>query len=458
MNKTTTFTKQQPQAVELEEVIIGALLIEKEAINKVELNADDFYNDSYKLIFKAITELKNSYTPIDVFTVIEKLKQNGTLENVGGVYRLTELTLKVTSSAHLSAHCAIVKQKSIARKMIAMSTDVQEMAYSEATDVADIIEFVEKRFTDIATSGDDSIKVSDIEDSLAETIEHIQEIERNVKSGKKSCVRTGSNSLNKELNGGWHAPDLIILGGRPSMGKTQWAVNFAGAAASDGDKVLFASIEMTKIQLLTRMITANDAIDFYKLKTGQLSVEEWKQIDIMMQKISKYNLYIADDYKTKYLNNIKTLARKMARSGDLKLIIIDYLGLICTNQKFGTRDLEIGHITRELKSLCKELNVPIILLSQLSRPVKGAKVRKPQLDDLRESGNIEQDADIVIFTHRPSYYDPDAVDATGESWHNRGVLILAKHREGELGAEVEFMHDDNFKNFYDRDEYINNPF
>jgi len=206
---------------------------------------------------------------------------------------------------------------------------------------------------------------------------------------------------------------------------------------------------MTKIQLIIRMITENEGIDFYRLKTGQLNNEEWSLIEEMVTKISRLKLHIADDHKVRYLSNIKSMSRRLARRGNLGMIFIDYLGLIRTNMKFGTRDLEIGYITGELKNLAKELNVPIMLLAQLNRPLKGAKVSSPKLEDLRESGNIEQDADIVIFPHRPSYYDSEAMDENGITWKNRGGLIIAKHREGEINTKVLFKHDNSFKKIFD---------
>ena len=451
------YGKLPPQAPELEEIVLAALLVESQAIEKIELDPIDFYKISHQKIYSAILSLRDRHNPIDMFTVKDELERMNELESIGGAYFITMLSMKVNSAANIEYHASIIKQKSIARKLIALSSEVQEMAFSPDTDVADVLEFMEQNFTYIST-GSTHTDASDISTSLSDTIAYMQKLQFEAENGRPAAIPTGLSELDKELNGGWKAPDLIVLGGRPSMGKTQFAVHFSKFATQNNYPTLFISIEMTKIQLIIRMITENEAIDFYKIKTGQLTREEWIEVDRMVADIAKLDLFIADDYKIRYLSNIKTLARKMARQGKLKLMIIDYLGLIKTNAKFGTRDLEIGYITGELKNLCKELNIPIILLSQLNRAEKGAKVRKPQLQDLRESGNVEQDADIVLFPHRPSYYDNDAIDNEGQSWLNRGILIIAKHREGNINVDIKFKTDKSFKKITDDTYYVKQIF
>ena len=437
--------------------IDGDDYVEKDAIEKIELDPIDFYKVAHQTIYTAIIRLRDNHNPIDMFTVVDELKRMNEIDNVGGAYTITMLSMKVGSASNIVYHSNIIKQKSIARKLIALSSDVQQMAFNENTDVADVLEFMEQNFTDIST-GSTHTDASDISMSLSDTIAYMQKLQFEAENGRPAAIPTGLSELDKQLNGGWKAPDLIVLGGRPSMGKTQFAVHFAKNATEAGYPTLFISIEMTKIQLIIRMITENEAIDFYRIKTGQLSREEWIEVDKMVTKISKLDLFIADDFKIKYLNNIKSLARKFKRQGNLSLLIIDYLGLIETNSRFGTRDLEIGYITRELKSLCKELNVPTILLSQLKRAEPNSKVRRPILSDLRESGNIEQDADIVIYPHRPHYYDSEAMDNEGQSWENRGELVIAKHREGLINAVVKFKHDKAFKKIMDDSYYLKDVF
>ena len=233
------------------------------------------------------------------------------------------------------------------------------------------------------------------------------------------------------------------------MGKTQFALHFAKSASEAEKHCLFISIEMTVEQLIMRMLTEDERLNLYDMKTGQLGRDEWICIDENIRGIENNTLFIADNYHIRYLNNIKSLARKLHRTDQLDLLIIDYLQLIQTGMKFGTRDLEIGYITGELKSLAKELNTPVILLAQLSRPQKGTTIQIPVLSDLRESGNIEQDADKVIFPHRPSYYEPEATESNGRSWKNRGVLIIGKDREGAKDKKVYFQTDDRFKKIWD---------
>lgn len=232
---------------------------------------------------------------------------------------------------------------------------------------------------------------------------------------------------------------------------TQFSLHFAKHAALSNKQVLFISIEMTASQLADRLILEDESISMYNLRTGLLSSDEWKAIDAQAGKLYNLNINIADSHNIRYINNIKSEARRMKRQSKLDILFIDYLGLIKTNMKFGTRDLEIGYITGELKSLAKELNIPIVLLSQLSRPPKGMTVKEPQLEDLRESGNIEQDADVVLFIHRPSYYDPSITNSNGESWENKGKLIIAKYREGARNRDIIFKHDDKFKKIFDDD-------
>ena len=443
--------KKMPQAIEIEEFVLAALMTEGKAIERINLKADDFYLAKHQIIFTAIQRLQNRFSAIDMFTICEELNKMGELENIGGQYFVTCLAIKVASSAHLVSHSEIIKQKSIARKLINISGQIQDMSFDEQTDVSDVLEFFEKNITDVSV-GSSKCDVHSMAESLDETIRYIQTIQANAERGIKTSISTGLNNLNQDTNGGWTAPDLIVLGGRPSMGKTQFAVKFAKEAAKEGKKPLFISIEMTKIQLVMRMITENDLIDYYKIKTGQLSIEEWRLIDLMINQIADLNINIADGSNVRELTNIKSMARQMARKGDLDLLIIDYLQLIKTGLKFGTRDLEIGYITGELKNLAKELNVPIILLAQLNRPQKGVKVSTPKLEDLRESGNIEQDADIVLFPHRPSYYDENAVDADGNSWKNRGYIVICKSREGERDKKIYFDHDERFKKIWDSNQ------
>ena len=349
--------KVAPQAIELEKIVLGALMTEKDAIDKIDLTESDFYDNNHALIFKAIKRLKSKHVPIDIFTVSDELTKMGELDTIGGSYFLALLSANVVSATNIHHHALIIKQKSIARNLISLSNEIQEMAYNQDTDVADIMEHLEKQYTDIST-GNIASEASDINQSLEDTYNYLIQLQNNAESGKQIAIPTGLKELDHKLNGGWRAPDLIVLGGRPSMGKTQFAVHFAKHAGLAQKNTLVVSIEMTKIQLIIRMITEDDGIDFYRLKTGRLTTEEWELVHNRITEISKLNLNIADDHNIRYLNNIKSLARKMSRKGKLDFLIIDYLQLIKTNAKFGTRDLEIGYITGELKKIgrasCRE--------------------------------------------------------------------------------------------------------
>ena len=442
--------KQPPQAVEVERAVLGTILIESKAIERVELDVEDFYSPSHAIIFNAILTLKNLRAPIDTITVVQELNRTKHLDEIGGVVYLAELTDGVGSSAHLEYHTAILKQKSLARKLILQSQNVIARAFDQSEDVQNIVEYIEKSFTDITTNSSSS-DYHDMRSSIEQTLKYLADLQTKKESGESVSIPTGLKGLNDQIGGGWSAPDLVILGGRPSSGKSQFALKFAQSAARSDNECLFVSIEMTLVQLVMRILTEDERLSYYNMKTGQMLQHEWGFIDEKVAEIQSDKLIIADDHNIRNLNNIKSLARNLHRKGRLKIMIIDYLQLIKTNMKFGTRDLEIGYITGELKNLAKELDIPIILLSQLSRGIKGQTEQLPVMSDLRESGNIEQDADKVIFPHRPTYYNTEAVDESGRSWENRGFLIIAKNREGSKDEKVYFCHDDNFKKIFDDD-------
>lgn len=446
--------KLQPQAIEIEEAVLGALMLESNAYKDVEdkLSPDDFYLPCNKQIYTAIASLTSNRKPVDMLTVIEELKKMGELENIGGPIYIAELTGRVASSANIVYHSQIIKQKSLARKVIQLSNTIQQKAFDETNDIADVIEEMEKSLTDINLNIS-GCRAQSMDDALIEASKKAAQTQIDRQSGKLIAIPTGLFSLDDEFAGGWRAPDLIVIGARPSMGKTQHALSFAKAASKAGVDTLFVSIEMTASQLVYRYLLEDERISSHNLRTGQMTPEEWNSFDETRSRFSGMKLHIADNYNIKYLNNIKSEARRLLRRGQLKMIIIDYLQLINTNLKFSNRHLEIGYITKELKSLAKELNVPIILLSQLSRAEKGVKIREPQLDDLKESGEIENDADIVLFIHKPDYYDPLAADREKIPWKGRGKLIISKYREGARNQFVIFHHDDRYKKIFDRKQH-----
>jgi replicative DNA helicase len=440
----------QPQAIEFEEAILGALLLESKAYQDVEsiLSPDDFYVESHNIIFKAIFDLSAKRSPIDMFTVVEELRRADKLDSIGGPLYISQLTEKVGSASHIVFHAQIIKQKSQARKLIRITSEIQAKAFDDTQDIAETIEELEKEFTDLVSSSM-NCQSTTMPEALKEAVKKAAKTQELKEKGIRLSIPTGLRGLDDIFAGGWIAPDLIILGARPSMGKTQHALSFAKAASISGKEVLFVSIEMTATQLVNRYILEDERINSYNLRTGQMSDMEWSAMDEQVGRLWNMRLHIADNHNVRYLNNIKSEARNLKRKGKLDLMIIDYLGLIKTNMKFSNRYLEIGYITGELKSLTKELNVPILLLSQLNRPVKGGAIKEPQLEDLRESGDIEQDADIVLFIHKPDYYSPGAIDSKGISWVNRGKIIISKYREGARNSHVIFRHDERYKKIWD---------
>ena len=448
----TNIGRQMPCSLEAENAIIGGLLIDSNAYKEIEsiIKSDDFYLEKNRFIFSAVERLNAKHSVIDMVTVMQELMSLGKLDAIGGPYELSQATNAVTSSSHIKYHAEIVKEKSTARKLIELSSTIVDKSFEQSEPINETIEYLEKAITEVNTSSSDNACIS-LAEALKLSTDKAAEIQSMREKGIDISIKTGLTELNREFNGGFRAPDLIIIGGRPSMGKTQFSLHFAKHAALSNKQVLFISIEMTASQLADRLLLEDESISMYNLRTGLLSSDEWKAIDAQAGKLYNLNINIADSHNIRYINNIKSEARRMKRQSKLDILFIDYLGLIKTNMKFGTRDLEIGYITGELKSLAKELNIPIVLLSQLSRPPKGITVKEPQLEDLRESGNIEQDADVVLFIHRPSYYDPSITNSNGESWENKGKLIIAKYREGARNRDIIFKHDDKFKKIFDDD-------
>jgi replicative DNA helicase len=383
-----------------------------------------------------------------MLTVFDALKQRGELETAGGASRLSQLTANIAGSSHIEYHARIIEQKYIARKLITLTADIQRRAFDETEDVSDIIESLEMAFTEISLSRSSSESVT-MNSAVHSALEKASKTQEDRQKGISVSIPTGIGALTREFYGGWKAPDLIILGGRTSMGKTQIALHFAKSAAEAGKHVLFVSIEMTATQLVNRLLLEDDRISAYNLATGQMSADEWEAVDRRAAEIWNLKLHIAAQNEIRYLDAICSEARRLKRKGELDMLVIDYLGLILVRgQKFERRQLEIARITGTLKSLAKELDVPVMLLSQLNRPEKGTeKVKTPQLHDLRESGDIEQDADTVLFIHRPAYYD-----ASNAEWQGKGKIIIAKYREGARNNYVEFHHDAGFKKIWGNEQ------
>lgn len=383
-----------------------------------------------------------------MLTVVEQLRKDGELESVGGPVYISELTDKIASAAHIEYHARIIKQKSLARKVISEAGKVLQMAYDETNDIDEVLEEYEKSFSNL-NSKTSSFQAINMRTALKLFVEYASQLQIDHNSGKSIAVPTHLPCLNKTLDGGFRGGELNILGARPSMGKTQHALAMAQAAAVAGEDCLFISIEMTLVQLITRLILEDDSINRTNLRTGQMTTQEWSSMDKRMGELFDIKLLIVDNYEIRFLNNIKTEARRLHRQGKLKFMIIDYLQLIKTNLKFQSRQLEVAYITGELKSLAKELNIPILALAQLSRPQKGVKPKEPDLEDLREAGDIEQDADIVGMLHLPAYYKQHLKPDEVTEWDGKGMFILRKSREGVRNDTIIFYHDKRYKKIWD---------
>ncbi|MBQ8422770.1 MAG: replicative DNA helicase [Coprobacter sp.] len=424
----------QPQARELEEAVLGALMLEKDAYPIVSdiLKPEYFYEHKHQLIYKAIVDLAMKQQPIDMLTVCEQLRRNGTIEEVGGEYVITELTGRVSSAAHVEFHARIVAQKYLARELIRFSGEIQAKAFDETFDVDDLMQEAEGQLFEISQRNvkKDVVQINPV---IQEALD-ILEIASKRKDGL-SGLQTGFTDLDK-MTSGWQNSDLVIIAARPAMGKTAFVLSMAKSMAVNyNTPVALFSLEMSNVQLVNRLIVNTCEIPGEKIKSGQLAPHEWEQLNAKISDLYDAPLYI-DDTPSLSVFELRTKARRLVREHGVKIIIIDYLQLMnASGMSFGSRQEEVSTISRSLKGLAKELNIPIIALSQLNRGVEartGEEGKRPQLSDLRESGAIEQDADMVCFIHRPEYYKMTE-DSHGNSLVGLAEIIIAKHRNGAVG-------------------------
>lgn len=439
-----------PQNADIERDILGSIMfLGDTAFGDVEryLSPTTFYDSRNKIIFNAIVQLKSEHKPFAVIDVCNILNSSGKLKEAGGVSYISSLASNAGAS-YLQEHAQLLRQMEMQREAFFLASKAREMALDSSIDIAETLEYIEKGLTDIQTSAGGSALSMD--DSITAFYDWLKSVE----DCKTPIISTGLSGLDSILNGGFRSPDLIIIGGRPSMGKTQFAVFFSENAALQHKYVYFVSIEMTATQLVARM-AAKGGLSYTNMRKGTLTPDDYRVLEENIGKLAHLPINIADCAECRQLSYIKSEARRLKRKGELDMIVIDYLQLIRTNQRFEKRYIEVGYITGELKALAKELQVPVILLAQLSRPPKGEEKKAPKMEDLRESGDIEQDADIIILPHRPWVYDQNATDSTGRTWKGRGKLIVAKNREGERNVDAYFTHDQQFKEFYD-DEFAQN--
>ncbi|MAQ75761.1 MAG: replicative DNA helicase [Aquimarina sp.] len=426
--------KIPPQAVDLEEVVLGAMMIDKKGVDEIIdiLNPEVFYKESHQYIFDAIYKLFQNSEPIDLLTVSSQLKKDGRLEIAGGDYYLIQLTQKVASSAHIEFHARIILQKYIQRSLIKISNEIIEESYDETADVFDLLDSAESKLYEV-TQGNIKRSTETAQSLVIQAKKKIQEISN--KEGL-SGIPSGFDKLDK-LTSGWQPSDLIIVAARPGMGKTALTLSMArNMAVGQNIPVAFFSLEMSSVQLITRLISSETGLSSEKLRTGKLEKHEWEQLNVKVKDLEKAPLFI-DDTPSLSIFDLRAKARRLASQHGIKMIVIDYLQLMTAGgagKNGGNREQEISTISRNLKALAKELNVPVIALSQLSRAVEtrgGSK--RPLLSDLRESGAIEQDADIVSFIYRPEYYKIEEWDDEERSpTQGQGEFIVAKHRNGGL--------------------------
>lgn len=414
-----------PQNIEAEQAVLGAMLIKKEAIAEVQeiLQPDDFYREAHRIVYEAMVQLQNNDEAVDLVTLTEQLRKSEQLDKIGGLAFITQLANAVPTAANVVYHAKIVKEKAELRSLINAATAIASAAYEDNTDVENIMDDAEKKILAVANRQNGGAFES-MKSIVMRTFERINVLYES--KGGLTGISSGFKDLDK-LTAGLQKSDLILVAARPSMGKTAFTLNIASYVGTHGCKVAFFSLEMSKEQLMQRMLCAEGGIDATKLRTGQLDTQEWNKLVHVADTLSRAPIYI-DDTAGITVMELRSKARRLKAEHGLDLIIIDYLQLMQgrPSKNGDNRQQEISEISRSLKALARELDVPVIALSQLSRSVESRQIKKPMLSDLRESGSLEQDADIVMFLYREDYYDKDT--------ENKNItdIIVAKHRNGPV--------------------------
>ncbi len=452
-----TFSKLPPQAVDMEEAVLGALMIEKDALTAVAdiLRPESFYKESHQKIYKAIITLFGDSEPIDMLTVTAKLRSTGEIEVIGGGGYIMELTSRVNSAANIEYHARIISQAYIKRELIKISSEIQKEAFEDTTDVFRLLDKTEQALFQISET---NIKknYADMGALMRQALTELDQ-KKNNKDGLTG-VPSGFSALDR-LTSGWQKTELMILAARPGMGKTAFVVSSLRNAAVDFNMpVAIFSLEMSSVQLVNRLISAEAEIDSEKIRKGSLAPHEWEQLHHRIHRLTNAPIFI-DDTPALSILELRAKSRRLKAQHDIQMIEIDYLQLMTGDtggKGAGNREQEIAQISRSLKNLAKELDVPVIALSQLSRAVetRGGE-KRPQLSDLRESGSIEQDADMVLFLYRPEYYGITE-DEAGNSVAGIGEVILAKNRSGSLDT-VQLKFIGKYTKFTDIDSQFSPP-
>jgi len=444
------YGKLPPQAVDVEEAVLGALMLERDAYVTIAdiVDTRSFYKEEHQKIFEAIKKLSGNEKPVDLLMVTQELKDREQLDEIGGPGYITQLTRRVASAAHIEFHARIIAQKFIQRELIRVSSEIQTKSYDDTVDVDDLIDFSESALFQVA-EGNIKKETRPIKPVLNEAIQQIEKA-RNQKDGL-SGVPSGFTALDR-ITSGWQRTDLIIIAARPAMGKTAFVLSMARNMAVDHNRaVAVFSLEMSSLQLVNRLIAAETELGAEKIKTGKLEEYEWHQLNQRIKSLDNAPLFI-DDTPALSIFELRAKCRRLKMQHNIEVIIVDYLQLMTAGtDNRGSREQEVSSISRSLKAIAKELDVPILALSQLNRSVESREGKRPQLSDLRESGAIEQDADIVTFIHRPDYYGITE-DESGNSLLGVAEIIIAKHRNGAT-ADVHLRFKKELAKFLDMEPF-----
>lgn len=443
MNMDNMLYKVPPHSVEAEQSVLGSMLLDKEAILTVleVLDSDDFYKEAHMEIYEGIKNVFNKNEPVDLITLTDELKKRGTLEAIGGIPYLTSLASSVPIAANVKYYADIVEEKSTLRRLIKASEEIILLGYGSELEIAEVIDTAQKNIYDISQNRHQE-GFTLIKELLSTTFDRIEELYENKKG--ITGLTTGFVDLDRKL-GGLHKSDLVLVAARPAMGKSAFALNLAhNAALKDNASVAVFSLEMSKEQLILRLLAAESMIDLNKLQNGRLNEEEWTKLARSIIMLSKANIYF-DDSAGISVTEMRSKCRRLKMEKGLDLVLIDYLQLMQGERKSENRQQEISNISRNLKVMAKELECPVIALSQLSRAPDARADHRPILSDLRESGAIEQDADLVLFLYRDEYYNQESEQK------NIAEILISKHRHGETGT-VELVWSGNFQKFMDYDK------
>lgn len=441
MNANILPGRVAPHNIEAEQAVLGAMMLSKEAITAAQeiLHGDDFYRAAHRILFEVMTDLHNQNEAVDLVTVAEGLRKSDQLDKVGGIPFITQIVNTVPNGANVVFHAKIVKEKADLRRLITAADAIANSAYEDADSVENIMDNAEKQILSIS-SAQTKGGFEPIMEVVSRTVERLMDLYDN--AGTITGLDTGFKDLN-ELTAGLQPSDLILVAARPSMGKTAFTLNIASHVGLAGHSVAFFSLEMSKEQLMQRMICAEGELDASKVRTGTIEEAEWNRLFKTADKLGRAKIYI-DDTAGITVMELRSKARRLMVEHGLDLIIIDYLQLMQgrPSKNGDNRQQEISEISRSLKALARELNVPVIALSQLSRSVESRQIKRPMLSDLRESGSLEQDADIVMFLYREDYYDKDTENK------NITEVIVAKHRNGPVDT-VSLFFQKEFTRFRD---------